>query len=63
MVSLMVMFFPRSLCKHIREYRSGNPTLLEQHLCQLVAVDDSCQEVIEYVQLLLSHGESECRGL
>ncbi len=46
------------MCEHLRQYHPEDKALRLDCLRQLAAVDESCQETVELVTLLLEEGVS-----
>ena len=53
----------RCICRHLRQFCSGNIPVRLKYLKNLVEADDSCSEGLEYVELLLKQGKIKNRNL
>jgi hypothetical protein len=47
----------RCVCRHLKQFCSGNISMRLKYLKNLVEADDSCSEGLEYVELLLKQGK------
>ena len=46
----------RYVCDHVRHHHPSDVRLRVSHLSRLVEVEESCEEVVEMAELLLSQG-------
>jgi len=52
----MVCLLTRYVCDHVRHHHPSDVHLRVSHLSRLVEVEESCEEVVEMAELLLSQG-------